>query len=344
MARSRRHLLTVLRWGLAVAVVVAVAYALARNWSSVAVHLRQVTWGALVGSGLLAMLPPLLSMLGWRVLLADLGSPVAPGPAAGMFFVGQLGKYVPGAVWSVVAQAEIGARLHIPRRRTAVGGLIAVGMAAVTGIVVGLPVVPLVLGPGEIAGSSWTVVVVLLLAVLVLWPRLLNTVIWLLLRLLRRDPLDARLSRAGVARAVGWFVLAWLAAGCQVWVLSHELASDAEPTELLLVAVSGFALASAAGILSVVLPAGVGVRDGVLVLALSAVMPVAAATAVAVLVRFLTVVADVVWAAVGWVWARSHHLVSTRAELRARGIDESTEDIEQVEAEIEEEVAGRDDR
>ena len=47
---------------------------------------------------------------------------------------------------------------------------------------------------------------------------------------------------------------------------------------------------------SVVLPAGVGVREGVLVLILAPVTSTSAATAVVVISRFLTVAADVVFA------------------------------------------------
>ncbi len=47
-------------------------------------------------------------MLAWRRVLADLGSPLHLAPAGGVFFVGQLGKYLPGSVWSIVAQAEMG--------------------------------------------------------------------------------------------------------------------------------------------------------------------------------------------------------------------------------------------
>ena len=67
---------------------------------------------------------------------------------------------------------------------------------------------------------------------------------------------------------------------------------------------------------SVVLPAGVGVREGVLVLILAPVTSTSAATAVVVISRFLTVAADVVFALGGWLYARSHHLVTSAEERR----------------------------
>ena len=53
----------------------------------------------------------------WQTLLAGLGSPL-PVPAAGrILFIGQLGKYIPGSVWPILAQMELGARAKVPRRQ-----------------------------------------------------------------------------------------------------------------------------------------------------------------------------------------------------------------------------------
>ena len=81
---------------------------------------------------------------------------------------------------------------------------------------------------------------------------------------------------------------------------------------LAVTSVCGFALASAIGMFAVIVPAGVGVRDGVLALLLAALMPFPAAFTIVVISRFFSVVADVLVAAVGWTWARSHHLLGFR--------------------------------
>jgi hypothetical protein len=71
---------------------------------------------------------------------------------------------------------------------------------------------------------------------------------------------------------------------------------------------------------SVLLPAGVGVREGLLVLILGPVTSTSAATAVVVISRFLTVMADVLFALVGWAYARSHHLLTSREERVAEHV------------------------
>jgi hypothetical protein len=315
---NRSRVVTTLRIVLAVLVTAGVTYAIAKNWTEVSADLRRMSPGTIALAAVVGWVPPVLTVLVWRRLLADLGSPIHLAPAGGIFFVGQLGKYVPGSVWAIVAQTEMAARLHIPRRRTAVTGLLNVGLAAVCGFIVGLPALPLLITRESTASTGWVLLLVVPLLVLVLWPRLLNAVIALGLRVLRREPLEHQLSGSAVRFAVVVFCLSWFSSGVSVWVLARTLAPEGvDEGRLALATMSGFALAAAVSMFTVVLPAGVGVREGLLVLLLGPIITVPAAAAVVVVSRFLTVLADVLFAAIGWVWARSHHLITSREERAA---------------------------
>jgi uncharacterized membrane protein YbhN (UPF0104 family) len=313
MTRSR--VLSGLRILLALLVVAAVSIAVARNWRDVSADIGRIDAGTFALAALLVCLPPIFTVLGWRILLADLGSPLHLAPAGGIFFVGQLGKYVPGAVWSIVAQAEIGARLHIPRRRSAVVAFVSVAIAAICGLIVGVPALPLLITRDDsTATTGWVVLLAMPLLAVVLWPRLLNWAIATVLRVLRREPLERQLSGRAVLSATVLFIAAWVCSGLHVLVLARATSTDYETSQLLLATVSGFALASSLAMFSVVLPAGVGVREGVLVLILAPVTSTSAATAVVVISRFLTVAADVLFALLGWLYARSHHLLTSPQE------------------------------
>lgn len=286
-------------------VLTAVAVVLWTNWDQVEPHLRAISPRAWVLASATALLAPFLTLLGWRRVLADLGSPLTHGQAASVFLVGQLGKYVPGSVWSVVVQTEMAARFGVPRRRTGVAGLIALAMSLLTGALVGIPVVPAVAGAAEPVSLALAATACIMLAI-ALYPPVLNRAIARVLRTLRRDPLEHDLSGRAVVAMAAWFILAWLAAGASAWAFARDIATEVEsPAIFALVCVSGLALASCVGMLSVILPAGVGVREAVLVILLAGLLTVPAATAVVILVRFLTVAADVVWAAAGWLWGRS---------------------------------------
>ncbi|MGZ4696390.1 MAG: lysylphosphatidylglycerol synthase domain-containing protein [Oryzihumus sp.] len=309
MALPRARLLGLLRLGIALVILAAVAWAVARNWAAVSADLGKVTGWALVVALVLAVVGPILTMLGWRVLMTDLGSPMHVAPAGGIFFIGQLGKYLPGSVWSVLAQAEMGAKLHIPRRRSAVVGLISIGLGVLTGLLVGVAALPLLLHTSGSGHVGWLVLALPLLVV-ACWPRLLNRLIALGLRLLHREPLEHELSGRAVLTSVVLFVGAWLCFGVHVWVLATSIGGANGPASLALASVAGYALAASLGMLAVIAPAGVGIREALLVLMLGQAMPTSAATAVVLLSRFIITAGDVLVAGGGWLYARSHHLVS----------------------------------
>lgn len=304
---TRSRLVTVLRYALAVIVIGAVGWALVRNWSAVRADLLRMSPVAVVASLVLAVVTPVPVMLGWRALLAGLGSPLPVTPAASIFFIGQLGKYVPGSLWAVLAQAEMAARYRVPRRRTAVVGLLSLGLATVTGGIVALPALPLLfLRDGATDIPWWSPVVAIPFLALLCWPRFLNAAVALLLRVLHRAPLDHRLSGRVILVAVGWMLVAWVCAGAAALVLVADLA-DTPPSAwapLLVPSIGGYALAAVIGMFAVFAPAGVGVRDALLVVVLAGVVSVPAGAAVAVLTRFGTTIADITVAAAAGVWGR----------------------------------------
>ena len=154
--RRRLGVVDALRWLLVVAVAVAVAFALRSSWPEVSHELSRIPAATLLLALGFWVLAPVATLLGWRALLTDLGSHLHLAPGASLFFVGQLGKYLPGSVWSVLAQAEMGARLGIPRRRSAVVGLLSIGLAVHTGLLVGLPALPYLLDrSGRPGGGPW---------------------------------------------------------------------------------------------------------------------------------------------------------------------------------------------
>ena len=63
----------------------------------------------------------------------------------------------------------------------------------------------------------------------------------------------------------------------------------------------------------ILVPAGVGVRAGVLALLLVTLMPLPAAAAGVVVARFFAVLADLLLAGFAWVWGRRHHLLGSTA-------------------------------
>ncbi|WP_295693461.1 lysylphosphatidylglycerol synthase domain-containing protein [Lapillicoccus sp.] len=307
---TRDRALSLLRVAVALLVLAVVVLGVARSWSQISVDLTRVDIGSLALSTLFAAVGTLLTMLGWRVLLTDLGSPLHLAPAAGVFFVGQLGKYLPGSVWSVVAQADMASRLGVPRRRTGVVGLVAIGLSIVTGLLVGLPAVPHLIRTGG-APLSAALLVSLVVLLVLCWPATLNRVVALGLRVLRREPLERELSTRAVLLTVGLYILAWLCFGGHLLVLARAVGGTGAGAGLTTAALTGYALSGSLGTLTVILPAGLGAREGLLTLVLGSALSTPGAAAVAILSRFVVTVVDVLAAFAGWTYARRHQLLTS---------------------------------
>lgn len=304
---NRSRVVAVARIVLAVLVVAAVVWAVAGSWDEVSAELARVSVAALVAASALALLALVFTLVGWRALLADLGSPLGWGPASGVLFIGQLGKYLPGTVWTVVVQTEVASAVGVPRKRTAVVGLLSMGLSALAGLGVGVFALPTLLSSG---GESWYLLVLLVVPVgaVVLHPRVLNALVGRALRVVKRAPLDERLSGRAIAVTMAAYVAAWLCLGLHVWVLVRDLGADA--VGALVPAVLGYALAASLGMVAVLLPAGIGLREVVLVLLLTGPLDRPAAAAVVLLSRFVVTASDVVAAAAAWLYDRSHHFVT----------------------------------
>ncbi|WP_024287655.1 lysylphosphatidylglycerol synthase domain-containing protein [Cellulomonas sp. KRMCY2] len=241
----------------------------------------------LSAAGLLVGL--LAQMLSWRSLFGGGGVAAPPLRTAGrIYFLGQLGKYVPGSVWALIAQAELGKDHHIGRARSAVVALGALMVLVVVGGTIG--------AAGLAAGSAgslrtyWWALLAVPVGVTVLWPPVFNRLVALGLRAARRVGPAPTISGGALLRSSAWAVVMWLAFGAHAWFIAAPLGA-AGPRDVATV-VGAFALAWVVGFLVIIAPAGAGPREAALVLALAPVMGSADALVVALVSRVLMVLGD----------------------------------------------------
>ena len=267
---------------------------LADQWSQVREGARQLSVGPLAAAFLAVLGSLCLSLLSWRAMLAGLGVEVPVRTAARIFFIGQLGKYVPGSVWPVIAQMELGAAYGLSRSVIGTASLLALGIAVPVALAIGLLAVPALLSADS--SSYLLLFLVLPLAAVALSPPVLNPALERALRLARRPPLPRRLTGATVLRVALYAAGGHVLLGVQAWLLARDLGADG--ALLLPLAVGAFALASSAGVLALPVPAGAGVREAVLVVAMSPVLPVGQSLVLALVSRVVLTAGDLLVAGV----------------------------------------------
>jgi len=289
-----------LRAGLLVVVLGFCSYGLAVEWPQLHPALTPLHWYSIAGALVAAMAGAGCMMLAWRRLLADLGSNLPVQVAARVTFMAQLGKYVPGAVWSFAAHVELGHDYDVPRRRGAASVIVGLALAIATGLV--LAVTSLLTSP-PVARKYLLFLAVVPIIALCLAPPILRRLLNFVLKLLRQEPLEQPINWRGLTVALGWSLAGWLLLGLQVWLVVVDVAKDGAHS--LLISVGAFALACSLALLLVVFPNGIGAREVILVAALAPVLPHGPALAVALVERLVTTVSDLAWGGIALVLARS---------------------------------------
>ncbi len=276
------------RVGFLAVVLVLFAFALDRQAGTLWHEAQRLSVPVIVLAFVLCLCGLIGSLMVWREMLADLGSRLSFPDAWRIMFIGQLGKYVPGSIWPVLAQSELGADHGVPRSRSALSVLLSYAVMTCSGAVVAMVTLPFATA-SSVAQYFWIIFLVPV-AIVLLSPPVLNRLLRLTLRLSRQPALEQGVSFKGLGRTMVWAVAGWTFNGAMIYVMMRQLAGHQQGT--LLVSIGAYSLSWVIGFVAVFAPAGVGVREAVMVAVLSTLTTPATALTVALVSRALGVVAD----------------------------------------------------
>jgi uncharacterized membrane protein YbhN (UPF0104 family) len=264
------------------ACVVAAALLLAQQWDKITASLIRADLGLIALALLAAMVNVAMTGLSWRALLTHAPVQLSPGASARIFFLGQIGKYLPGTVWSFLASGELASRVGFPRGAAMASLALALIIGVGSGVLVAVMLVPQAVGLFPQSPLIW--IAGAALALLCLLPPVRRT----LLRIARIDfpvPLSSLIASGALA------LLAWVFAGAQIVLLSQAIGASLGWSDLLQTT-GAYAFAWIAGFLVFFAPAGLGAREGGLLAVLTVTMGLAEATIIVLLSRLVVTLAD----------------------------------------------------
>jgi len=253
---------------------------------------RRLAPGWLLAAGGLYLLGLLPEGLFWHRVLRALGQDVRLGPTLRAYFIGHLGKYVPGKAMVVVLRAGL-----LRGRQLDTGLVIAsVFLETLTMMAVGACLAIPILAtwfssdPRLLAAAIALTVVAGLPTLPPVFCRLAR-----LLGVARSSPQAAeRLARLRYRTlAGGWLAMTagWLLMGASLWAVLRGMGIAAGPPEELLLDTAAVALAVVGGFVSMI-PGGLLAREAVLAALLGGQLGGAAAIIVAALLRLVWLVAE----------------------------------------------------
>jgi glycosyltransferase 2 family protein len=281
--------------GIVIAVVGAafLVRAISEEWDAVRSSLANARPGWLVAGFLCAVAAMVAIALPWRTAMALLGATVDRASTVAGYFVGEIGKYVPGGVWPVLGRAELARRRGVQRPVSYASVALSLVTLYLAGMLVVALVAPLRLIGGKHAGALW-ILVLLPLGLIALHPQPLGWLVALTERVFRRT-LSVRVPPWSASiKLVARYVPGWLLVGTATWCVARAFDGNVGWAVVAPVAILSWVV----GFLLVPVPGGIGVREAVFVALVGSLSGGVAAT-VAVTARLCFLLVDAGGAALG---------------------------------------------
>ena len=260
-------------------------------------------WGELRKEGidfeLVWLLPALVTCLafyalggiGWDLILRFLGYRLSPARAQVAYGQPLLARYVPGSVLYLLGRMLLSERAGVPRRLTLASIVYEQAISACAAVAVASY---FVISHPDLDGQPlrWAILLVVPLAVVVLSPRVFGPLANRVLRAFGREPLPATMPLRGILALLPFYGVLWAVAGLGVFFVARSV--HYFPWSELPAVGSAQSVGYVAALVTLVAPAGLGIRDAAFAWAVKAALPsgsFAVGAAIAIAVRaFLTVV------------------------------------------------------
>ena len=283
------------------------------DWSQLTAHTFQWNAWLLALAFLGFMLQELSYGLIWQSVLARLGHRLDLRLCLRIYLASEFVRYIPGNVWHVITRILWVGKYGVSRPIA----FASMTVELITKLAAAALVFALSLlfwhdlgAVGSLLHGTLVVVVgigTMLALLVVLYPRVLNGLLNLALRLLKRDPVVLTLRYSDILFITLAWCVSWLVAGCAFYVLLLAL-WPAAPLAALPICIGIYAIAWDVGFVSFITPSGLGFREAVIVglFALSLPLPIGLGIVIAFLSRLVSTLAELLCIGVAYLASRKN--------------------------------------
>jgi hypothetical protein len=236
-----------------------------------------------------------LSAFGWDLILRFLGYPIGFGRAQVAWGQPLLARYVPGSVLYVLGRVLLSEKAGIPRRITIASIVYEQAVSATSAVAVASYF--LIQHP-DLEGESYRWAVLLLIPGLValLHPRIFGPLANKALRTFGREPLPAFIPLRGVISLIAFYMLVWGVVALGLYCVARSVTFI--PFEDVLLVGAAQAIGYVAALITLVAPAGLGIKDAAFAWAVKAALPsksFALGSLIAIAARGVLTVAELIY-------------------------------------------------
>lgn len=285
------RLITLFGLLLGAAAVFFVVRRLVHDWPLIQPELDDADWTWIAVAGACAAAGMTSIGWGWRHVMRTLGAEPGLFRTIAWYYVGELGKYVPGGVWPVLGRGELARRGGVARSRAFTSVALSLGMLYLAAMFVAAAFLPFALAGGG-GFSPWMLTLLALPVGVVLLHH--DVLAWLMAKASRATKREISVEVPhwhDSLRLVARYVPTWLFIGTATYAVCRSISSDVSYARLMFATILSWVV----GFLAVPVPSGAGIRETVLYAAAGVPKPIAITTAVGA--RIIFVFVDVAGAA-----------------------------------------------
>lgn len=236
-----------------------------------------------------------LSAFGWDLTLRFLGYSIGFGRAQVAWGQPLLARYVPGSVLYVLGRLILSERAGIPRRITIASIVYEQAVSATSAVIVASY---FIIKHPDLQGEPWRWGVLLLIpaAFVLLHPKVFGPLVNKALRIFGREPLPGVVPLHGVVTLIAFYTLNWLVVALGLYCVARSVTDI--PFEDVLLVGSAQAIGYVAALVTLIAPAGLGVKDAAFAWAMKAALPsksFALGSLIAIAVRGVLTVAELIY-------------------------------------------------
>jgi hypothetical protein len=238
-----------------------------------------------------------LTGFGWDLILRSLGYRIGFGRAQVAWGQPILARYVPGSILYVLGRVLLSERAGVPRRISVASIVYEQAISATSAVVVAAY---FVIKHPELQGDPirWAVLLLIPLPILILSPRIFRPLSDRALRAFGREPLPVVMPLRHVLAITIYYALVWVVVAFGVYSVARSVIYI--PYKDILLAGSAQAIGYFAALVTIVAPAGLGVRDGAFAWAVKAALPSGSfgvGSLIAIAVRGVMTVGELIYVA-----------------------------------------------
>ncbi len=213
-----------------------------------------------------------LSALGWDLILRFLGHRIGHGRAQVAWGQPLLARYVPGSVLYVLGRVLLSERAGVQRRVTIASIVYEQAISATSAIVFAAY---FLISHPDLQGQPlrWVVLLLIPLALAILQPRVFGPLANRVLRAFGREPLPAVMPMRGVITMTLYYLSVWGVVALGMYCVARSVTSIPLTFSEVLTVGSAQAVGYVAALVTLVAPAGLGIRDAAFAWAVKGAVP-----------------------------------------------------------------------